>query len=75
MRQALPEPPLPPNTYSCLHCVKDKKVKLSLCLINEALCHEGVRGSGRMARPFLTSALDGGEWSASRPGRFAPGSH
>jgi hypothetical protein len=22
---------------------------------------------------FLTSALDGGEWSASRPGRFAPG--
>jgi hypothetical protein len=29
---------------------------------------------------FLTSALDGGEWSASRPGRFkpkerAPGTH
>jgi hypothetical protein len=22
---------------------------------------------------FLTSALLGGEWSASRPGRFAPG--
>jgi hypothetical protein len=22
---------------------------------------------------FLTSALDGGEWSASRPGRFTPG--
>jgi hypothetical protein len=21
---------------------------------------------------FLTSALDGGDWSASRPGRFAP---
>jgi hypothetical protein len=21
---------------------------------------------------FLTSALDGGEWSASRPGRFTP---
>jgi hypothetical protein len=21
---------------------------------------------------FLTSVLDGGEWSASRPGRFAP---
>jgi hypothetical protein len=24
---------------------------------------------------FLTSALVGGEWSASRPGRFAPGAH
>jgi hypothetical protein len=22
---------------------------------------------------FLISALDGGEWSASRPGRFTPG--
>jgi hypothetical protein len=25
-----------------------------------------------MAPPFLTSALDGGEWSASRLGRFSP---
>jgi hypothetical protein len=24
---------------------------------------------------FLTSALAGGEWSASRPGRFTPGTH
>jgi hypothetical protein len=24
---------------------------------------------------FLTSALVGGEWSASRPGRFIPGTH
>jgi hypothetical protein len=24
---------------------------------------------------FLTSALAGGEWSASRPGRFTPGAH
>jgi hypothetical protein len=23
--------------------------------------------------PLLTSALDGGDWSASRPGRFTPG--
>jgi hypothetical protein len=30
-------------------------------------------GSGGIASPFLTSALDGGEWSASRPGRFAQG--
>jgi hypothetical protein len=26
-----------------------------------------------MALPFLTSALDGGEWSASRPGGFTLG--
>jgi hypothetical protein len=25
-----------------------------------------------IAQPFLTSALDGGEWSTSRPGRFTP---
>jgi hypothetical protein len=25
-----------------------------------------------MAPPFLNSALDGGEWSASHPGRFTP---
>jgi hypothetical protein len=24
---------------------------------------------------FLTSALVGGEWSASRPGKFTPGTH
>jgi hypothetical protein len=29
-------------------------------------------GSGGIAHTFLTSALDGGEWSASRPGRFTP---
>jgi hypothetical protein len=28
-----------------------------------------------MTSPFLTSALDGGEWSASSPGRFTPGTH
>jgi hypothetical protein len=30
-------------------------------------------GSGSIDPPFLTSALDGGEWSASRPGRYTPG--
>jgi hypothetical protein len=29
-------------------------------------------GSGDLAPPFLTSILDGGEWSASRPSRFSP---
>jgi hypothetical protein len=36
--------------------------------------------SGGIAPPFLISALDGGQWSVSRPGRFtagqiAPGTH
>jgi hypothetical protein len=30
-------------------------------------------GSRGIAPPFLTSALDWGEWSASRPDRFNPG--
>jgi hypothetical protein len=34
--------------------------------------HDDVWVSGGIAPPFLTSALDGGEWSASRPGRFTP---
>jgi hypothetical protein len=29
-------------------------------------------GSGGIDYSFLTSTLDGGEWSASRPGRFTP---
>jgi hypothetical protein len=31
--------------------------------------------SGGVALPFLTSILDGGEWSASRPGRYIPGTY
>jgi hypothetical protein len=30
-------------------------------------------GSGGIAPPFWASELDGGEWLASRPGRFIPG--
>jgi hypothetical protein len=42
--------------------------------------HEDVWGSGGIAPPFLTSALDGGQLSASRlgcfsPGEIAPGTH
>jgi hypothetical protein len=46
---------------------------LSLCLITQALCHEDVWGSGGLAQPFLTSALDGREWLVSRLCRFTPG--
>jgi hypothetical protein len=35
----------------------------------KALCHEGVWGSGGISPAFLTSPLDGGEWSASLPGK------
>jgi hypothetical protein len=48
------------------------KVKLSLCLINYALCHEDLWGTGVITPPFLTSAPDAGERSASRLGRFTP---
>jgi hypothetical protein len=35
--------------------------------------HEGILGEWRYSSNHsLTSALDGGEWSASRPGRFIP---
>jgi hypothetical protein len=37
------------------------------------LSHEDVKGSGGIPPPFLTSALDRGEWSVSRPGRLTQG--
>jgi hypothetical protein len=45
-----------------------------------SLCHEDIWGSEGIAPPFLTPALDGGEWSDSRPDRFTleegtPGTH
>jgi hypothetical protein len=55
-------------------------VKFSL-YFNWAPPHEGVLGEWRYSSAHsLTSAVDGGEWSASRPGRFtprerAPGTH
>jgi hypothetical protein len=58
------------------------KVRLSLCFIfNRTPRHEGVLGEwSYSATHSLTSALNGGEWSASRFGRFtpserAPGTH
>jgi hypothetical protein len=35
--------------------------------------HEDIWGSGGIAPPFLTSALDEGEWSVSRYGHFTSG--
>jgi hypothetical protein len=36
-------------------------VKLSLCLISYTFFHKYLRGSGGIAPPLFTSALDGGE--------------
>jgi len=46
------------------------KVKLSLCLTKH---HAMKYWEGRYSTThLLTSALEGGEWSASCPGRFTP---
>jgi len=42
-------------------------------IFNQAPRHEGVLGEWRYSSTHsLTSVLDGGEWSASRPSRFIP---
>jgi hypothetical protein len=48
--------------------------ELSLCFfpLNWASRQEGVLGEWRYSPCILTSALDGGEWSASYSGRFNP---
>jgi hypothetical protein len=48
---------------------------LCLCLINLSSTPWRSMRSGGTASPFLTSALDEGEWPASRPCRFTPGIH
>jgi hypothetical protein len=48
------------------------KVELSLCLINQYVT-KTYGGSGDLAPPFLTTALDEGQCSVSRPCRFTPG--
>jgi hypothetical protein len=40
------------------------KGKLPLCAINRALSHEDVGVGGGITPVFLTTALDGNEWSA-----------
>jgi hypothetical protein len=47
--------------------------RVDLCQKKVPPGHEGVWGSGCIDLSFLTSALVGGEWFDSRPGRFTPG--
>jgi hypothetical protein len=49
-----------------LMCIQIVKVKAV------ALCHTDVKGVRECSFSFLSSTLDGGEWSASRPGRALP---
>jgi hypothetical protein len=49
------------------------KFKMFLGLINEAPRHEDIWGNVGITPPLWTSALDGGELSASRSSRFALG--
>jgi hypothetical protein len=51
--------PSKPNLYCSFN--GKQIVNLSLCLINQALCHEDTCRSGGMAPPFFILALDGGE--------------
>jgi len=49
--------------------------KAKYCIMKTYPFHHAVksgRGCGGMDPRFLTSALGGGEWSASRHGRFIP---
>jgi hypothetical protein len=48
------------------------KVVPVLFLLTEHHAMKGYWGVEVPLHTFLTSALDGGEWSASHPGRFAP---
>jgi hypothetical protein len=41
-------------------------------VLNYILYHGDIRGSEDIAPPFLISALNDDDWSASRPGRFTP---
>jgi hypothetical protein len=48
---------------------------MSLCLINYALCHEIIWGSGCIAPPSLTSALDRGEGQLHEPAALPSATH
>jgi hypothetical protein len=76
--------------YHGFHCPFSKTNKIFLSVLrseNEvnvkvklSLRHENLWENGGIAPPFLASALDGGEWSASCLGRFTlgekiPGTH
>jgi hypothetical protein len=52
--------------------VKGKKGKISLIIIKH-YAMKAYGGVNVQTHIFLISVRDGGEWLASRPGRFTPG--
>jgi hypothetical protein len=64
---------MPNGTLQDLQETKCKKIRLFLCLINQAPRHEDVWGSGGIVIS-LTSALDGGKYTnvASLVGKQPP---
>jgi hypothetical protein len=46
--------------------------RTAVLVLNQLTPRHDIWGTGCIAPPFLTSALDGSEWSASRPDRFPP---
>jgi hypothetical protein len=61
------------NAISISVCIKGEKVKVFPTLNELSITDEDVWESGGIAPPFLTTAIDGTEWSASRPYCFNPG--
>jgi hypothetical protein len=60
------------NEMACNYEQEDPTVSC-ICQFKDHRCHEDVLRKWRYsATHSLTSALDGGEWSASGPGRFTP---
>jgi hypothetical protein len=57
---------------SGIHIKLNAKVKLSVCFLTGHHAIKAYWGAEVLLYAFSTSALDGGEWSASRPGRFTP---
>jgi hypothetical protein len=65
---------------TCLKIMSCKGKVVVVLLLTEHHAIKAYWGSGCTVPLTLTSAIDGGEWSASRPGRFtssekAPGTH
>jgi hypothetical protein len=52
--------------------LKQVKVKLSLCFINEELCCENILESGGLGPPLAASGIDWGDWKISLLGSFTP---
>ena len=59
---------------SCIFTPSYPSVINDKCRIHPMACHEDPKGEYKfISTLFLTSALDGGEWSTPSPGRFRDG--